>query len=107
MTNHYKVTEKLFSPFIQMTGITASFLLCTNLLTPMVISTVAWLLLKLRYKLEFVWSKTILHLDYGQIVPSAGLLVTHDQEERLTLQRVVLLTKGTWTGWRNGLTATS
>jgi len=38
--------------------------------------------------------------------PSKSADVTN-WEEQLTLQRVMLPSRGTWTGWRNGLTGTS
>ncbi|KAK4830764.1 hypothetical protein QYF61_013253 [Mycteria americana] len=43
----------------------------------------------------------------GQSVPSAGLLLTLNWEEWLICQRVVLPSRETSTGWRNGLSATS
>lgn len=42
-----------------------------------------------------------------QSVPSASVLVTQNWEEQLTHQRVVVPSRGTLTGWRNGLAGTS
>lgn len=43
----------------------------------------------------------------GQSTLSASLLVIQNWEEWMVDQRIVLLFRETWTGWRNGLAGTS